>query len=263
MVYILELAGEQGRIWAKTQLSTPLQRAQLEQERANGFIPDSNITKSCIFDISHAVGDMLSTENEIFAWIKSELGTIERFQYTVDELSAYFTHGDFSLNYVIKILGKHGAQYGTDGPGSSVSYRCNTLPQIAFILVFHLVSNQYRFVYCKHCGKLFATRASHINYCKRGSPYPGYERYDCALASKRIVEKLEKRRKLLYRRQYARAEDRFYSPERQNLDEFKQICDEFRERIRNGASVGDLQEYEAYLYGGNNLPELNSPIRIG
>ena len=86
-------------------------------------------------------------------------------------------------------------------------------------------------------------------YCRRPSPYPGYEEYTCGEAVKSIKDRFEKRRRTEYERlRLKAAEYGTLSPHCGNFNSFCAKCDYYKNQLKKGASVELLQEYGKYLF---------------
>lgn len=140
---------------------------------------------------------------------------------------------------------------------------CRTMIDFVFSLVHYLIFNGYKIRKCAHCGKLFATKSLKCEYCTfRFSPFPGYEKYTCQVAVKKIKDALEKRRRTEYERLRHRAamydkidgencmRDGKHSKAQ---NEFVKTCDDYKDKLKKGASVELLKEYKAFLYYSENV----------
>lgn len=127
---------------------------------------------------------------------------------------------------------------------------CRTMIDFVFSLAHYLIFNGYKIRKCAHCGKLFATKSLKCEYCTfRFSPFPGYEKYTCQVAVKKIKDALEKRRKSEYKRLRLH-------PDLEHckiLDNFCCTCDDYKDKLKKGASVELLKEYKAFLYDSKNV----------
>lgn len=72
-------------------------------------------------------------------------------------------------------------------------YQCYSPSDILFSILHFLALNKYKFKTCDHCGKYFATTNLKKQYCDRFSEYPGYEKYDCYNAVKRIRQDIQRK----------------------------------------------------------------------
>lgn len=132
-------------------------------------------------------------------------------------------------------------------------YALDSMTDFVFSLLHYYVFHQYRIVRCKHCERLFATNKKE-DYCERRSPFSGYEDRTCKQAVKAITDKLEKRRKGEYERLRLKSEEYgVYSKHKANFDTFCNQCNDYKAKIKKGASVDLLNEYQSYLYDGDGM----------
>lgn len=147
-----------------------------------------------------------------------------------------------------RILDKESIDSSEYNPNVFRYYSCKTMIDFVFGLVHYYVFNEYRIVKCKHCGKLFATNQKE-DYCSRKSPFAGYEDRTCKKAVKAIKDMLEKRRKSEYERLRLRANEYgVNSNHYTQFNTFNNICNEYKGKIKKGASVELLEEYRTFLY---------------
>ena len=141
-------------------------------------------------------------------------------------------------------------------------YTCANIQQVVFSILHFLILNGYKFANCRHCGRLYATQNLKNIYCSRTSPYPGYERYYCKDAVKRINDALEKRRDTVYKRLRVRAQEYGYSSKHGTiLRNFQDKCCEYKAKIKENASIENLTAYAAYLQSGEGLPKRYERIK--
>ena len=126
---------------------------------------------------------------------------------------------------------------------------CTNMIEFVFSLVHYCIYNGYVISKCAHCQKLFAVKSLKEKYCRRPSPYPGYEEYTCGEAVKSIKDRFEKRRRTEYERlRLKAAEYGTLSPHCGNFNSFCAKCDYYKNQLKKGASVELLQEYGKYLF---------------
>lgn len=109
-------------------------------------------------------------------------------------------------------------------------YQCYSPSDILFSVLHFLALNKYKFRTCNHCGKYFATTNLKKQYCNRFSEYPGYEKYDCYNAVKRIRQEIQ--------RKHVRIKNnlnQYYMPEK--LEDFEKQFNEL---------IDDLKEHSDY-----------------
>jgi hypothetical protein len=104
-------------------------------------------------------------------------------------------------------------------------YSCKNVSELVFSIFHYLVSNEYKFTACKHCGKSFATRNLKFEYCTRNSPFEAYERFDCHTACKDIKKKFRRHQ--------------------------EEIDKNINKRINNGMITYDM--YDKFTTGWENL----------
>lgn len=132
---------------------------------------------------------------------------------------------------------------------------CRTMIDFVFSLVHYYIFNGYKITSCAHCGKLFATKNLKNKYCsKRNSTFHGYEKYTCKEAVKKISDTLEKRRISEYERLRQRADEygcksKYYD----TFNDFCEKCNDFKRKVKKGASISLLEEYKSFLYDSDNL----------
>lgn len=66
------------------------------------------------------------------------------------------------------------------------SYRCHSLNELLCAELYFYLSEGYKFKKCKHCGRLFPTKNTNIEYCGRNSPIAKYSHLKCVEAQQRI-----------------------------------------------------------------------------
>ena len=72
-------------------------------------------------------------------------------------------------------------------------YHCYSPSDILFSIMHFIALRKYKFRICNHCGKYFATTNLKVEYCKRFSEYPNYQKYDCYNAVKRIRQLIQRK----------------------------------------------------------------------
>lgn len=180
----------------------------------------------------------------------------------VGQLKDYFADADFSVQRIEQLMGKFNASFGETGAKGFTVYTCANIQQVVFSILHFLILNGYKFANCKHCGRLYATQNLKNTYCSRTSPYPGYERYYCKDAVKRINDALEKRRKTVYERLRIRANEYGYGSKYGTIfRNFQDKCCEYKATIKENASIENLSAYAAYLQSGEGLPKRYERIK--
>ncbi len=133
-------------------------------------------------------------------------------------------------------------------------YSCGKMIDFVFALIHYFVFNGYKIRKCAHCGKLFAVKSLKEKYCSRSSPFDGYGQYTCRKAVKAIKDMLDKKRKSENSRLKKRAEEYGrQSKHYKNWREFADTADDYKEKIKSGASVELLQEYKNFLFDSENV----------
>ena len=137
-------------------------------------------------------------------------------------------------------------------------YSCRNMIDFVFALVHYCVYNDYKITKCAHCGKLFITKKGKKNgeekYCCRNSPFAGYEEYPCKKAVKAIKDMLDKKRISEYERLRNRAKEySSFSNHTALYNAFCSTCDEYKEKLKKGASVALLEEYKAFLFDSQGV----------
>lgn len=159
-------------------------------------------------------------------------------------------------------MGKFNASFGETGAKGFTVYTCANIQQVVFSILHFLILNGYKFANCRHCGRLYATQNLKNTYCSRTSPCPGYERYYCKDAVKRINDALEKRRKTVYERLRIRANEYGYGSKYGTIfRNFQDKCYEYKAKIKENASIENLTAYAAYLQSGEGLPKRYERIK--
>ena len=155
-----------------------------EKESTNGYIMSDSAP--------------CGASNALFDFVKATVDKPERYAYTQGQLKDYFADADFSVQRIEQLMGKFNASFGVTGSKGFTVYTCANIQQVVFSILHFLILNGYKFANCRHCGRLYATQNLKNIYCSRTSPYPGYERYYCKDAVKRINDALEKRRDTVF-----------------------------------------------------------------
>lgn len=133
-------------------------------------------------------------------------------------------------------------------------YSCRTMIDFVFSLVHYCVFNGYKIAECSHCGHLFARTTDKEKYCTRGSPFPGYESYNCKKAVKAIKDMLEAKRRSEYERLRKKAVEYGVSSKHNAVyNDFCSVCGDYKKQLRQGASVELLQRYMSYLFDSENV----------
>lgn len=137
-------------------------------------------------------------------------------------------------------------------------FSCKTMAEFMFCMIHFYIFFKCKLVRCKHCGQWFARRSSQKTnnnfYCNRKSPFEGYEHKSCGEAVKNIKDKLKARRKNEYERLRQKANEYGRLSKHYNaFISFNKKCEYYEHKIKEGASVTLLKEYEAYLYDTDGL----------
>lgn len=152
-----------------------------------------------------------------------------------------------------RILDKQAIEESEFDPNVFRYYSCRTMVDFVFSLVHYCVYNRYSISKCAHCGRYFSTSNLKVKYCSRPSPFPEYGDYSCAEAVKAIKDKMEKKRLAEYERLRWRADEYRATPKyTDTFNSFCEKCSEYKEKIKKGASVELLLEYQNFLF---NSPE--------
>lgn len=124
-----------------------------------------------------------------------------------------------------------------------------SMRHVIIALLYFYAANGYKLTRCKHCGRWFAVKTLKEIYCSRKSLFPGYEEYSCGAAVKIIKDKLEKKRIAEYERLRQRsAEYGVYSNHNKAFISFCETCDDYKAKLKKGASIELLQSYMDFLY---------------
>jgi len=121
-------------------------------------------------------------------------------------------------------------------------YTCHSLDEIFFAVLHYHAVNGFKFSVCQHCGRLFSTQTFKVKYCNRKSTLRNYQTYECAIAVKRIIKKLQDRKKSIYNNWQVNAgsdSDKIYRLINQ--------CGKYMDAIKECASIENLKAYEDYL----------------
>ena len=247
----------------KTGAKNSPQSAEAERETAKGYImTEARRGGFCRFDITTILGDMMNNKNTVFDFIGATVEKPERFANVQSCLEEYFSAGDYTVQRISQLMGKHGASFGKTGETGLTIYNCSNLQQVAFSILHFLILDGFKFANCKHCGRLYATKTLKTVYCNRKSPYSGYERYTCKDAVKHINDSLEKRRKTVYERLRVRADEYgYHSKYGEVFRAFQDRCTDYKAAIKKTASVDNLQQYSEYLQSGEGLPKRYERIK--
>jgi len=234
-----------------------------EREARNGYILDTRTVKHFVeFDITTVLGDIAAGNSDFISSIKSVVSKPERYAHIEEALKDYFAEQDYSVRKIEQILGRYGAAFGENGKDGITVYSCSDLQQAVFSILHFLIVNGFKFSFCEHCGRQYATKSLKVIYCNRKSTFSGYERYSCGEAVTKIKDSLEKRRKTVYERLRVRADEYLYSSKYgEQLRDFQNKCTEYKAIIKKAASVSNLQEYSSYLQNGDGLPKRYERIK--
>lgn len=245
------------------------QNAAAEREAAGGYIMnDERKCGFCRFDITTILGDMMTENNAVFDFIRATVEKPERFIYVQNCLEEYFSSGDYTVQRISQLMGKHKAPFGETGKKGVTVYRCSDLPQVAFSILHFLILDGYKFSNCKHCGRLYATKNLKTVYCNNFSPFPGYERYSCKDAVKRINDSLNKRCRAIdsalhqREKQLATSEDddgKLHIDRTHKIYKMREAfgikCASYKDKIKDNPTVENLEAYSHFLYSGEGLPK--------
>lgn len=119
-------------------------------------------------------------------------------------------------------------------------YSCSSIVDVTFSVLHYLMLFEYKFAKCEHCGNYFATKTLKQKYCKRKSPYKGYEGQECEGAVKNILQDFKRRKNRIYTRLNN------YSDYRE-VSGFLKDYHEKRETVRGCPSVENLSNLEQFL----------------
>lgn len=249
--------------------------AAAEREAANGYImTEARSGGFCRFDITTILGDMMTDKNAVFDFIKATVDKPERFVYVQSCLEEYFAAGDYSVQRISQLMGKHGASFGETGETGLTVYHCSDLQQVAFSILHFLILGGFKFASCKHCGRLYATKTLKTVYCNRKSLYSGYERYTCKDAVKHIIDSLNKRCRVIDERlrqkekAWAMSEDEDGKLEIDRTHKYYKArlsfgikCADYKAKVKEAPTVENLQEFSRFLYSGEGLPKRYERIK--
>lgn len=79
-------------------------------------------------------------------------------------------------------------------------YNFHSAQDIIFAIMHYLISFDYKFQKCRHCGKYFATQNLKNKYCERYSPIKRYSHLQCFSAQHSICQHLNS----IYKKVYAK-----------------------------------------------------------
>ena len=68
----------------------------------------------------------------------------------------------------------------------SYQFQCHDLKELLCAELYFYLSEGFKFKVCKHCGQLFPTKNTNIDYCNRNSPIEKYSHLKCVEAQQRI-----------------------------------------------------------------------------
>lgn len=153
-----------------------------------------------------------------------------------------------------RIFDKESFDNAVFNPNIFLYNSCRSMIDFTFSLVHYLVFNKYKIARCAHCGHLFATKNLKEKYCLRSSPLAGYESYSCKAAVKASKDTFEKKRLSEYERLRRKADEYgIYSKHYDAFTTFCETCNDYKERLKDGATVDLLQEYRTYLFDSGNV----------
>ena len=133
----------------------------------------------------------------------------------------------------------------------SITYKnCKSVTDLVFSMLHFYISNRYRLIQCKHCGKYAAVSSFKQTYCNRISTYRGHSQKKdkkplaCEQAVRDAKQQHARQRKSLYDKMQKATAYHAHNVYNRFLAE----CENHRMRIDIAPSVANLVAYDNYLY---------------
>ena len=126
----------------------------------------------------------------------------------------------------------------------------NSLLDIVFHLLYYYAYNNLKIKKCEHCDRWFATSSLKNKYCTRKSTFYGYTHLNCEQAVRNIIQEITRERKRIYNSSNNSTET--YSGATTKFYEFQDMCDDYKSKIKEKASIKNLSDYWNYLKAFRN-----------
>ena len=240
------------------------------------------INTKVTYNYQYLVGDLLLHENfffyfsELFEAVSNKILFSQQLYFTKQDCTNYVLRNSFTKNYfeifasnrLLNLYRKVAKSIDVSTQSLKIEhlniddnksdfifyYESDNIRDIVFSTVHFALEQGYKFIKCKHCGKWFWAKSLKETYCNRNTTYPGYERYTCKDAVKKIKDRLEKKRISEYERLRLKAKEYgSFSKHFRVWNDFNNTCDEYKKRLKYNSSIALLQEYQSYLFDSENV----------
>ena len=203
-----------------------------ESENDTIKIPKQH-TNRYVYNCDYFLGNLLASDDP-FVYLKNLfIGVSEMplyfFKYQVScaekDYKEYISYNNFTLDFFDrfinskritisrKMLDYNFQPLSIDNDTSNIiyCYESTDIKDIIFSNIHFALNNGYKFIQCAHCGRWFFKSGGVINsrtkYCKRKSPFKGYEHLECEQAVRNINQQCSRikkriRNRLEYRMSY-------------------------------------------------------------
>lgn len=229
---------------------------------------------TCFLMFNKSAEICLSVETELFDFADSKSRIFEFLQSCGEsELSIGKAKNDLknicenrmTASHIEILLGSEKVQFPEIYYGNALPiYECKNFHIVLLCALHYLLSHNYKVLKCNHCGRFYIAKNGHSKYCPRNSTYSGYEEYACKDAVKQIIDTLEKSRKSKYERLRVRAENNnYFGKQGIQLNEFSERCNQFKDKIKECASIENLYAYSDYLVSEKDLPKKYERVKVG
>lgn len=121
-------------------------------------------------------------------------------------------------------------------------FSCDTKADVIFSILQYLLLSGYCFKQCLHCQKFYAFNAPDNGFCKRKSPFTGFEKYECEDAVKQIKSRLQEKKRAVCSNIISKSGTA--APKKIGVEN---VFDELKSRIKSKPNIENLRLCEAFL----------------
>lgn len=236
-------------------------------------------TQTYFVDFTYLLGNLLASKKPFECLKKLFVGASENssriFEYHLKEAEKlykqYISYNNFSLDFLAvfanekritinsklyEVLGGRFYPLKIDSKTTKIiyGYESTNIKDVIFSTIHFALTNGYKLVKCRHCGKYFFVSKEKEIYCNRNSLFPEYEKYTCKKAVKAINDKLERKRISEYERLRIKAlEYGVNSKHYQIWLNFCNTCQEYKSKLKYNNNIELLQQYQEFLFDSENV----------